>query len=54
MSAKAALVLGLGLGVIAAGPLIGVVTAFTADRICDWHYKKNGMREWARRNWGKS
>lgn len=40
MSAPAALVLGIGLGVLVASPLIGAAAVLLADRITDWHLRR--------------
>jgi hypothetical protein len=53
VSARSAAVLGLGLGVLIASPLIGVGCVLLADLLTDWHCKRGGMREWARRDWRK-
>jgi hypothetical protein len=53
VSAKSAAVLGLGLGVLIASPLIGVGCVLLADLLTDWHHRHNGSRDWARRDWRK-
>jgi hypothetical protein len=53
VSARSAAVLGFGLGVVIASPLIGVGAVLLADALTNWHCRRQGIREWARRDWRK-
>lgn len=54
MSAKSALILGIGLGVFPVSQLLGVACVWAADRLTDRHYRCEGLAEWGRRatGWG--
>lgn len=49
MSTGAAIALGVGVGVVFMAPLIGVGAVIIADALCDWHWKRQGLGDWARR-----
>lgn len=49
MSAGAGVALGIGLGVFLGVPLIGAAAVLLADVITDWHWKREGLTPWVRR-----